>query len=931
MRKQARALCPILLTLSCATAFAQTAEQVEFFEKKIRPILVNRCQACHNPKLRTASLDLTTAAGFLAGGQSGPLISRENVESSRILKVISYEERLKMPPTGKLKPEEIDEINEWVKMGAPWPGADRATAKPAPRPATDFTPEQKQFWAFQPVQDAAPPPVRDKKWPRTPIDRFILAKLEEKGLRPAPPAGKFTLLRRATYDLTGLPPTEQEIREFQADQSPDAFRKVVDRLLASPRYGERWGRHWLDVARYADSTGNDEDHRYPYAWRYRDYVIDAFNNDLPYDQFVREQIAGDLLPGSDPDRINRRGIVATGFLALGPKALAQKDKTKMLYDVYDEQVDVVSKAFLGLTVSCARCHNHKFDPILSKDYYSLVSIFASTKDFAGLGETVSRLLYVPLVPQEIYARYRAEQDRILELKLAIDDIADREAEKYAREAGSRIAAYMLAARKVEEGEELKEAARHSNLDGAVLARWVAYLKAAAGRPELGEWQKAQPGELPEAAQRYQVRFLARLEEWNKTLNQWRENAHKRLRAMDMPPPPRPKFDAAKDRFFNDVYLDKGPFALPQKESEALFSPEAREKLAALRRELDEQQASAMPEPDMACAVAEGDSVEQKVFLRGDYNNPGEDAPKGFPRILAKPGDPVIRRGSGRLELAEWITRADHPLTPRVMVNRIWQWHFGEGLVRTPDNFGKMGDRPVYPELLDYLARQFVRSGWSVKAMHRMIMLSSAYQMSSDGDKKSLEVDPENRLLARFNRQRLDVEEIRDGLLAAGGELDLAMGGTLQKGFGTDTENSEQRLSLDPAKVRRRTVYLPLRRANLPTLLNLFDFGDATTETGQRPLTNIAPQALFMMNSEFVYERSRHLAGILLAGKGSDAERVRSAYVRIWNREPKADEIDVGLSYIRRFADRFAGPSAVLDAWQSFCHVLMNANEFVYLD
>ena len=361
-------------------AMAQATDPVEFFEKQIRPVLAENCHVCHNPETNTAELDLTTAQGFQTGGQSGPLVSPENLERSRILEVIRYEGQVKMPPTGKLGAPQIAALTDWVKRGAHWPGTEERVLRPS-LPSRTFTEEEREFWAFQPVREPQLPRVKDESWIASPIDRFVLAKLEASGLEPAPPADKLTLLRRATFDLTGLPPTESEIVDFLTDDSRSAFEKVVDRLLASPRYGERWARHWFDVARYADSSGNDEDHRYPYAWRYRDYVIEAFNSDMPYDRFIREQLAGDLLPAHVEGEINRQGIIATGFLALGQKAVAQQDKTKMLYDVYDEQLDLTSRALLGLSVTCARCHDHKFDPIRTRDYYSLISIFASTKNF----------------------------------------------------------------------------------------------------------------------------------------------------------------------------------------------------------------------------------------------------------------------------------------------------------------------------------------------------------------------------------------------------------------------------------------------------------------------------------------------------------------------------------------------------------------------
>src|SRR5262245_17931397 len=353
-----------------AASGADGVAQEEFFEKKIRPIFAASCQRCHNSRSKVAGLDLTTAEAFQRGGDSGPVINKDKPEESRLLKVIGYDGETKMPPSGKLKDQEIAALTEWVKIGAPWPGSETTAAsesRPIKLNARSFKEEEKAFWAYQPLNAQPPAQINGEVWAQSPIDRFILRKLEEKNLKPAPPADKLTLLRRATFDLTGLPPTENEMREFLADPSPEAFNKVVERLLASPHYGERWGRHCLDVARYADSTGNDEDHRYPHAWKYRDYVIESFNDDLPYDQFIREQVAGDLLPAKNHGEVNRRGVIATGFLALGPKAIAQQDKKKMLYDVYDEQVDVTTKAFLGLTVSCARCHDHKFDPILTKD------------------------------------------------------------------------------------------------------------------------------------------------------------------------------------------------------------------------------------------------------------------------------------------------------------------------------------------------------------------------------------------------------------------------------------------------------------------------------------------------------------------------------------------------------------------------------------
>lgn len=912
----------------------------ELFEKSIRPILVERCVACHNPAVLEGGLDLTSAEGFAKGATTGPLLHPEAPERSRLLAAISYEERVKMPPDGRLEPEALDALRAWVEMGAPWPNNAGPVAVSAPSNATPaFTEEQRSYWAFQPIGDPTPPAVAGSS--ASAIDRFLLAKLEAEGLEPAPPAGKLTLLRRVTYDLTGLPPTEDEIRNFVSDDSPSAFEAVVERLLASPRYGERWGRHWLDVARYADSTGNDEDHRYPHAWRYRDYVIRAFNEDLPYDRFVQEQVAGDLLPAEDGGEVNVRGIVATGFLALGPKALAQQDKKRMLYDVYDEQLDVVSKAFFGLTVTCARCHDHKFDPIPTRDYYSMVSIFARTQSFADATTHVAKLLSRPLVPESTYEIYRRAQNRILHKKADIQQVVDQALARRNEQLLPETEAYMLAAERVYGGSEDTDAdadaeavANSFGLEPDLLESWVAYLTPRdIPRPHMLAWREASPGARSEQARAYGEQDRARVAVWNVSIEErWSEILSLRPE-MEEPPPRRPEVLEGTDRFFYDVHFhEDGPMAVSEEAYEDVFSAETFTRLRSLGEQLEALEKAAPPTPPMATAVAEGEPVLQKVFLRGDYRSLGEDAPVGFVSILGDDHPPPDPSGSGRLELAQWLTDPEHPLTARVMVNRVWQWHFGEGLVRTPSNFGKMGEAPSHPDLLDFLARRFVESGWSVKDLHRRILRSSAYRMSSDITPEAYARDPENRFLSHFSRRRLAVEELRDGLLAIDGSLDLSMGGTLDDGVGTDLENSNERLSLDPLTIHRRLVYLPLRRANLPTLLGLFDFGDAVNSVAKRASTNVPPQALFMMNSDFVAERAGNLAASLLEETdGDDAQRIDRAYLTILNRYATAEEIESGGDYLEQFVHDGPGDLAVHDAWKSFCKILIASNEFIYVD
>jgi Protein of unknown function (DUF1553)/Protein of unknown function (DUF1549)/Planctomycete cytochrome C len=924
----------LLLSLPSRGPRAQSPEGSDVFETRIRPLLSANCLSCHGAQVQMAGLNLSTEAGLLKGSDKGPVVMKGDAENSRIIQAVRYLTDVKMPPTGKLTDPQISDLTQWVQQGAPWPVAQ-------PLPGAGKNEKQSQpvsdFWSFQPVKAQPPPPVSRKGWVKSPIDNFILAKLKKEGLAVASPAGKLTLLRRATFDLTGLPPTEREIQEFLADDSAQAFDKVVARLLASPRYGERWGRHWLDVARYGDSTGGDEDYRNPYAWRYRDYVIQAFNADLPFDRFVVEQIAGDLLPAEKPGDVNTRGIVATGFLALGPKLLSEADKPKVLYDIIDEQIDVTSRGLMGITVACARCHDHKFDPIPTEDYYSLASIFASTKQLSKLEGITSKIYLAPLVPKDIAERYEAFQKKIAGKKEEIDEIVDEEAGRHAARLMPRLADYMVAAWKVYGASaSAQEVALTEGLDPGVLGRWVEYLKPSdEARPHLDRWHKA-TADRAVIAREYHREFELTSKEWDETRTDWKSKVAAALKGGTAPPE-KPKFKAGKNRFFSEVRFSKGPLALPENEKDQapLFSGHSNERLGVLRQEMEILKKDAPPEPPMACAVAEGENVQQRVFVRGNPRSPAQEVPKRFPRVFSGEPQSPITQGSGRLELARWLASPNHPLTARVMVNRIWQWHFGEGLVRTPSNFGKLGEPPTHPELLDYLAQQFVASGWSVKSMHRLIMSSSTYQMSSAATPHQIQADPANRFWSHFSPRRLDVEEIRDTLLSVAGSLDLTVGGSLLEGTGIvhDKENDPvARVSLDPAKSRRRTIYLPLRRSNLPSLLTLFDFGDAVTTGENRSRTNVAPQALFMLNSKFVADRASDAAKLLLADKNvDDKKRIERGIWTILARKPSVQEINAALSYIHGMEAKRVGEESRLNAWQSYCRILMSSNEFVYID
>ncbi|MCB1019874.1 MAG: PSD1 domain-containing protein [Bryobacterales bacterium] len=922
LRLNRKILALTLLTGAIPGAAVAQGADAELFEKKIRPLFAEKCQVCHGAAQQMGGLDLETAKGFRKGGAHGPVVSAEAPAQSRLLAALSYEQPLRMPPTGKLSDAELADVRRWVEMGAPWPEAPAGNADAA-----------STLWSFQPVRKPAAPAVADEAWARNDVDRFLLAKMEEQGLKPAPPADKLTWLRRATFDLVGLPPTPAEMDAFLADESEGAYEAVVERLLASPRYGERWGRHWLDVARYADSTGADEDHRYPYAWRYRDYVIKAFNDDKPYDRFVQEQIAGDLMPPDDPNaRVNAEGIVATGFLALGTKLIAEIDKPKLFYDVVDEQIDTTSKAFLGLTLACARCHDHKFDPLPTTDYYAMASIFASTKQFEDLdGAVVSKLYFRPIAPDDEVAAYEASNKEIADKKAEISKVEGRENKRYRDQRAPQLAAYMLAAYKVYAGgQDAAALAKQEGLEQDVLERMAEYLKPQRERrPQLEGWYAATDRTRPLAAQQYQDSFLATIELRENADKTWEKEAAA-AKAAGKPAPERPKFFAGDDRFFTEINAAKGPFGLPEEKRDAFYLDESKAALETLRAELKTLEDKA-PNPPMACAVNEGEIVDQKVLVRGNVHNPGEPVAKRFPIALAGRDQAPITSGSGRLELAHWLGSEHNPLTARVMANRLWQWHFGEGLVRTPNNFGKLGEKPTHPELLDYLAARFVESGWSIKQMHRLLMLSSAYRMSADATPEQREKDQENRYWSRFEPRRLEVEEMRDSLLTLDGSLDLTVGGALMEGQGTDKEFSDARKSLHPDSTKRRTVYLPVRRSNLPTLFSLFDFGDAAISNAQRTQTNVAPQALYMMNSVFVEERAGALASELLKDEAlDDAGRVREAYRIVLNRPATADRVDQALSYIAGFPTDGADDGRSL-AWTSFCRTLIASNQFLYVN
>ena len=1069
-----------------ATAFAGEAGS-ERFEKKVRPLLAERCWRCHGAEQAKGGLRLDTADALLAGGESGPAVVPGKPDESPLIAAVRYSDGLKMPPKGKLSDAEVLELTEWVRAGAIWPGGASAPASPSPEPTKKAGPpsleDGKSFWAFQPPRDPSPPAVRDAAWVRSPIDRFILAALEEKGLAPAPEADKRSLIRRATFDLTGLPPTPEEVEAFLADQGPDAFARVVDRLLASSRYGERWGRHWLDLARFADSNGMDENVAYANAFRYRDYVIRAFNADTPYTQFIREQLAGDLLPRSEDEAANRNRMIATGFLVLGPKMLAEDDPLKMEMDIIDEQVDTVGKVFMGLTLGCARCHDHKFDPIPTADYYSLAGIFKSTKSMFN-HTVVAMWNERSLATADERAALDAHRKEVARRNDEIKARVEAAKAEVVRELRTRLADYLPAAWQIEQvnrlqqpplaeskagqpgtlireaesfdkGNVLVDTTGHGLGIGVILNKGevpnfaeynfdipaagvyqleLRYASAeprpvrlvvngllrpamAAGSvtgsfgPEKQAWTVE--GVWPLKAGRNTIRVerdgaiphinklalvalplpdglnaegLKSAEEWSRDarlnlrlLERWRgvlaragAEAGSIFRAwnsgqtiadvslqaaiIQQPRPQTPlelalryqqlvdkalsgdpaKLEPAPAALRRVIDAPDGPFA-PLKEPETDFAPEMADLLRRNREELVALEAKPPFDP-RAMAVEEQKATNLRVHIRGNHMTLGDETPRQFLRVIAgESQSPIDGSRSGRLELADWLASPDHPLTARVMVNRLWLWHFGEAIVRSPDNFGQLGDRPAHLDLLDWLSRRFVESGWSVKTMHRAIMLSATYRMGTRHDAKAALADPENRLHWRMNRRRLEAEAIRDALLFVGGQLDPTMGGTLV------TYKSHQYVSPTGGPTQaayerdRRSVYLPVIRSALYDVFQALDFADPSSSNGQRVSTTVAPQALFMMNDRIVLRASEALAKELQGRSDLDEPgRIRLAYAKAFGRPPTDKEIARVQAYLRRFEAELESQGVALGdrpakAWQAACQSLLSASEFIYLN
>lgn len=901
-------------------ADALPPEKVEYFEKQVRPLLVQHCQECHGAKKQEAGLRLDIRAGFHKGTDSGPVVVAGNVDGSRLIQVLNHSPNdVQMPPKQKLSDGQIAIFRHWIELGSPWPDDAAGTATEADA--------AKNHWAFQPIRRLAAPEVPAEAG-RTPIDAFVVAALQAKGLGLSAPADRYTFIRRATLDLWGIPPTVDDVREFEADSSPDATERLLDRLLASPLYGQRWARHWLDVARYADSKGYvfTAEPRYPYSYTYRDYVVDAFNADKPFDAFVTEQLAADAIVDANDPR-----LAALGFLTVGRRYLNNNQ------DIIDDRIDVVSRGLLGLTVGCARCHDHKFDPIPTDDYYSLYGVFASSNEPEDL----------PIIgsPKEA-AAYATFQQELAKREKALNDYEAESLGKVMDELRSRAGdCLMMVARENQNWLKLPAVISEKNEPRRQLVdRWKRYLErnAKSDHRVFGPWH-----ELAKASNDDFPQKVAKLiERWSGTDGADAGKINSRVREAIVSTPPKTLPDLARlyGELFNQVqsqwdalrkmtpdakalpdeaaeelrlvlYGEGSPAVINMDESRRLVGRDVRDKVTKLKRDVESLKVTSPGAPPRAMVMRDGQPQNSPVLIRGNPGRPGKQVPRQFLEVVAGPERKPFTKGSGRMELAQAIVDVKNPLTSRVIVNRLWQHHFGTGLAPTPSDFGTRGLPPSNPDLLDWLARRLIDDSWSMKSMHRLIMASAVYRQSSAENAHARSIDSENRLLWRMPRQRIDFEEMRDSMLAVAGRLDLSVGG---RPFDE---------VMNP-KNTRRTIYALVNRNDLPGVFRAFDFADVDASAPERPSTTVPQQALFAMNSPFVLDQARRIAADSHAGAADNPARLVLLYQKIFARDPTSEERELALRFL---SEALTTPTEKQTPWDRLSQALLLTNEFWFVD
>ena len=879
-----------------------TKEHPVSFNQDISPILSKHCLECHGPDANQRKaglrLDLFEAATSPRKTKPAAILPSDPAASPLIQRITANDPDERMPPPGNgtsLSEAEIATLKAWIGQGASY----------------------ERHWAFQPVAKAALPKVRNRAWPSRPMDRFVLAKLEQAGLEPAKRADRRILIRRAYLDLIGLPPTPGEVAAFLEDTSPHAWPRVVEKLLALPTYGERWGRHWLDVVRYADSNGSDENHAYPHAHHYRNYVINALNRDLPYDKFLHEQIAGDLLANRNNSEQIATALTATGFLSIGTKILAEQDPVKKRADIIDEQIDTFGRAILGLTLACARCHDHKFDPIPSRDYYSLAGILHSTDLNDRPLETSTFLAQKKAFEKQtdlLKTRLKAAEKKLagtVDLENRIQWQAEKfdrgnvivDNENYGKNIGiisdpggqKNFAEYDLTVKTPGLFQlELRYAARKSR-PGRILMDGQAVIDNAIAKT-TGGW-------LPEH-QQWHAEGLLRVADGRFTLRVESEPMMSHIDQMRLTPL-------------------KG-------DSKMLDTINA--EIASLNSQLAEKQ-KAEPKPAMVMSVKEGKVRNVKLHVRGSHRELGDTIPRGAPAGFGFKGIPEVPSGqSGRLQLANWLTHNEHPLTARVIVNRIWRWHFGRGIVASPNNFGTKGQRPTHPGLLDHLSRQFMRYGWSLKSLHREILNSSTYRMASSvRNAVAMKRDPGNRLMWKREMRRMEAEVFRDSLLQLSGRLRWATGGgpmevKSQDPSPADLANNQKFYEQSD----RRSVYLPVVRSNVYDLLTLLDFPNAAESVGSRVTTTVPTQALMMMNGSFLMDESRRIAKNWPPNPGEELEQsLNRLYLAVLTRSPTPDELQWAARFLEDYSAEDTDPNRT-KSWDALCHTLVMSNDFIHV-
>jgi mono/diheme cytochrome c family protein len=899
---------------------AANPAQVEFFEKSVRPLLEEHCVECHSAaKGKTkGGLALDNAAAVRKGGDTGPALVPGAPEKSLLVKAVTYADPdLKMPPDNKRMPsEQVAILQEWVRSGAYDPREGK-TLGVDPEAA-------KKHWAFQPVQKPTVPGVHEPKWARTDTDRFVLAALEAKGIAPAKEADRRTLLKRLSYDLQGLPPTAEELTVFATDPAPEAYEKAVDRMLASPRFGERWGRHWLDVARYSDTKGLpspiNADRRFHFAYSYRDYVINAFNSDKPFDQFIKEQLAADLL--AEPK--SPESLAALGYLTVG------RCFQNSLHDIIDDRIDVVTRGLVGLTVSCARCHDHKYDPIPTADYYSLHGVFMSTEE-----PKERPVISTPKETPE-YQKYLEKRAVLLDKK---EGAVEGEIKKANVELVKKIPLYLVATKDIPaatDDKALETLAGQRNLLGLALGRWMKLLTNSAEDSVFGPWSAL----AALNSEQFAAESAALLSRWKSeppagwnaaVLGALSEKPLKTLadaaavygklcadtqavlekRASE---DTTVLSDLLQETLRTRVFQPGGPGILNKAETEKAYSRKVFEARSKAQDELDVLDSTDLSAPDRAMVLYDKpQAVQPVVFIRGNSGNRGANVPRQFLSILSGPERKPFTQGSGRLELARAIADPSNPLTARVAVNRIWLHLFGKGLVETPNDFGVRTSAPAIPGVLDHLATRFVEAGWSTKTIVRELVLSSAYRQSSAARPEALAVNPNNDLVHTMHRRRLDFESLRDTLLQTAGALDETYGGRPVE------------LTKEPFS-GRRSVYGYIDRQDLPSMFRIFDFANPDISTGQRFETTVPQQALFLMNNGFLKNLSDSAAKLpAIAASAPGQERVKALFERILKRQPRPEEMEAALRLVAGFAGQ---PEK---SWSALSQVLLLTNELAFVD